>query len=222
VRLFLAVSEYVRQKHIDGGMATERITVKPNFTWAAPRRQGPGEYFIYIGRLSPEKGLPHLLSAWRTIPARLVVVGSGPQESELRSMAPPRVEFRGLVAPADVPALLAGARGMVLPSVCYEAQPRSILEAYAAGVPVVTNRIGGMAEAVVDGETGLLVAPGDFRQWGEAVQRLLDDREADRLGELAYRRWMDRFSPERGLELLEAAYRRALADPSPSSCRSDD
>ncbi len=216
VRRFLAVSRYVRQKHIDAGVAADRIAVKPNFAWGTQRRDGPGEYFVYLGRLSPEKGLARLIEIWQSLSARLVVVGSGPQEAELRSMAPPQVEFRGLVAPTELGPILTGARALVLPSMWYEAQPRSILEAYAAGVPVITNRIGGMSEVVVEEETGLLVEPGDARGWEDAVRRLSDDHEACRLGEAAYGRWKERFSPERGLELLENAYRQAL-DDSPSN-----
>jgi glycosyltransferase involved in cell wall biosynthesis len=210
-RMFLAVSRFVRQKHIDAGWAPERITVKPNFSWPAPRRDRLGDYFVYLGRLSQEKGIAELVTAWRGIPAKLLVVGTGPQESEMRSVAPPQVEFRGLVAATEVPSILAGARALMVPSMCYEGQPRSVLEAYAAGRPVVAHRIGGLPEVVIDGETGLLVDPADERAWSDAVLRLLDDGEAERLGEGAYRCWKDHYSPKRGLQLLEVAYREALA-----------
>jgi glycosyltransferase involved in cell wall biosynthesis len=209
-RKFLAVSQFVRQKHIDAGWAPERITVKPNFSWPAPRRDGLGDYFVFLGRLSPEKGIAELVAAWGRIPAKLVVVGTGPQESEMRSVASPQVEFRGLVAATEVPSILAGARALMVPSMCYEGQPRSVLEAYAAGVPVVAHRIGGLPEVVIEGETGMLVDPADERGWSDAVLRLLDDREARRLGDGAYRCWNNHYSPKRALQLLEIAYREAL------------
>ena len=65
VRRFLAVSDFVRAKHVEAGFPPEQIKVKPNFSWPLPRREGPGEYFLYLGRLSPEKGVPTLLEAWR-------------------------------------------------------------------------------------------------------------------------------------------------------------
>lgn len=212
VQLFLAVSQFVRQKHIDAGWAPERVVVKPNFSWPAHGRVPPGDYFLYMGRLSPEKGLSPLLMAWRRVPAKLVVAGSGPLEAELRAVAPPQVEFRGALAPEELQTVLARARAVVLPSICYEAQPRSVLEAYATGVPVVAHRLGGLPEVVSDGETGLLVDPGQADGWVRAVSRLLDDRETERMGEAAYRRWRDDHSPERALQLLEAAYDRAAGN----------
>lgn len=211
VSRFLAVSRFLRDKHVGAGMAAERVEYKPNFAWPATRREGPGRYFLYLGRLSPEKGCSTLLEAWRSVPAPLVVVGSGPMADELRAAAPPNVEFRGPVPAADVPGILAGARALVFPSVWFEGQPRGILEAYAAGVPVVSSRIGGLPELVEEGVTGIHVRPGDAGDLNRAVGALLDDDESERLGENAWSRWQADFSPERGLDLLVAAYRRALA-----------
>jgi len=213
VQLFLAVSEFVRQKHIDAGWPPERVALKQNFAWPAPGHGSPGDYFLYMGRLSPEKGLSRLLRVWEQIPAKLVVAGTGPLEDELRSVAPPQVEFRGFLPPQDLQPVLARARAVVLPSICYEAQPRSVLEAYATAVPVIAHRLGGLPEVVSDGETGLLVDPGHDDGWVNAAHRLLDDREVERMGAAAYRRWQDDHSPERALRFLEAAYGRALASP---------
>jgi glycosyltransferase involved in cell wall biosynthesis len=213
VQLFLAVSQFVRQKHIDAGWPPERVVLKQNFSWPAPGREPPGDYFLYMGRLSPEKGLSRLLRVWRQVPAKLVVAGTGPLEDELRAVAPPQVEFRGFLPPQDLQPVLARARAVVLPSICYEAQPRSVLEAYANAVPVIAHRLGGLPEVVSDGETGLLVDPDDEDGWVHAAHRLLDDREVEPMKEAAYRRWRDDHSPERALQFLEAAYDRALASP---------
>jgi glycosyltransferase involved in cell wall biosynthesis len=207
---YLAVSRFVRQKYVEAGWPQERIEVKSNFAWENSRREGPGRYFLYLGRLSPEKGIATLLSAWRRSSARLLVVGDGPAAQVLKADAPPNVEFRPTVSPAEVPPLIREARALLLPSVCYEAQPRVILEAYAAGVPVLASDLGALPEAVGP-DSGLLVPPGDAGAWADAVERLLDDRESERLGEGAWRRWRDRYSPERALQNLEDAYRRAAA-----------
>jgi glycosyltransferase involved in cell wall biosynthesis len=210
VTKYLAVSGFVRLKYVEAGWPDDRIEVKSNFAWENPKREGPGRYFLYLGRLSPEKGVATLVSAWRRSSARLLVVGDGPTEAALKADAPPNVEFRPTVSPAEVPALIQEARALLLPSVCYEAQPRVILEAYAAGVPVLASDLGALPEAVPP-DSGLLVAPGDAGAWANAVERLLDDRESERLGEGAWRLWRDRFSPERALQNLEDAYRRAAA-----------
>lgn len=206
---YLAVSEFVREKHVQAGFSADRIQVKSNFAWPSPRRDGPGTRFLFLGRLSPEKGVDTLLSAWRKVDADLDVVGDGPQAAALRRAPPTGVTFRGAVDPSEVAGLLRNARALLVPSIGYEAQPRSILEAYAAGVPVVASRIGAVTELVQDGESGLLVPPGDPRAWEEAVEGLMDDSEAERLGQGAWDRWHDHHSPERGIEDLEEAYRQA-------------
>jgi glycosyltransferase involved in cell wall biosynthesis len=210
VTKYLAVSGFVRRKYVEAGWPEDRIEVKSNFAWESPMRGGPGRYFLYLGRLSPEKGVATLLAAWRRSSARLLVVGDGPEAQALRGGAPANVEFRPTVSPAEVPALIREARALLLPSLWYEAQPRVILEAYAAGVPVLASDLGALPEAVGD-DSGLLVPAGDVDAWSDTVERLLDDRESVRLGQGAWRRWRDRYSPERALQNLEAAYRRAVA-----------
>jgi glycosyltransferase involved in cell wall biosynthesis len=210
VTKYLAVSDFVRRKYVEAGWPDDRIEVKSNFAWKSPRREGPGRYFLYLGRLSPEKGVATLLSAWRRSSARLLVVGDGPAAGALKADPPPNVEFRPTVLPAEVPALIREARALLLPSVCYEAQPRVILEAFAAGVPVLASDLGALPEAVPP-DSGLLAPPGDADAWSDAVERLLDDPESERLGQGAWRRWRDRYSPERALQNLEDAYRRAVA-----------
>jgi glycosyltransferase involved in cell wall biosynthesis len=99
----------------------------------------------------------------------------------------------------------------LVPSRWYEASPRTIVEAYAAGVPVIAGRIGALADAVDDGGTGYLVPPEDAAAWAEASTKLLDVEVSERLGDGALRRWRERHSPEVGLEALEQAYEEALA-----------
>jgi glycosyltransferase involved in cell wall biosynthesis len=108
-----------------------------------------------------------------------------------------------------MPALLARARALIVPSLWYEGAPRIILEAYAAGVPVLASRIGALPELVEHGASGLLFPPNEVAALATAVTRLADDGESERLGEGAWQLWRARFTPERGLKELEACYRRA-------------
>ena len=211
VRLFIAISDFVRQKHIDGGFPSERIIVKPHFAWPVQPREGPGEYFMYLGRLSPEKGVATLLDAWRQVKAKLLVIGDGPEAARLRAAAPRNIEFRGTVEPEEVPQLLRGARAVLSPSVSHEGAGKVVLEAYAAGVPVLVSRAGGLPEVVQDEVTGLVLPPADAGAWAQAVDRLLDDAESERMGRLGRDVWTDRYSREQGLNNLESAYRRAMS-----------
>jgi len=207
---FLAVSDFVQRKHIEAGISQERVVVAPQFAWPTERREGPGDYFLYLGRLTQEKGANALIDAWAPGLGRLVVVGDGPEMAHLRAAAAPNVEFRGLVPASAVPALLRGARALLVPSLWDDAAPRSVTEANAAGVPVLASRIGGLPESVRDGESGLLMTPGAADQWTAAVERLADDSESVRLGDGALRMWSARHRPEHSLGRLESAYAAAL------------
>jgi glycosyltransferase involved in cell wall biosynthesis len=205
VKLFLAVSDFIRRMHVRYGLEERRVRVKQNFSWPLPRREGAGSTFLALGRLSPEKGIDTAINA---IPdgAALTVVGDGPDGQRLRGMAAANVSFVGEVGAEAVPSCLATARAVLVPSRCYEGAPRSIIEAFAAGVPVIASDIGGIAELVEDGVNGVLVDREDSRGWRDAVERLLDDGESSRLGRGAYDTWRARFSPARATTDLEGAY----------------
>jgi glycosyltransferase involved in cell wall biosynthesis len=206
---YLAISRFVRQKHVEAGMPPERIIVKPHFAWPSEVREGPGEYFLYLGRLSREKGVQTLFEAWRGIDARLRIVGDGPDALALRASAPRNVEFVGTLAPDRAQEMIRSARAVLVPSLSYEGAGRVVLEAYAAGVPAVANHIGGLPEVIDDDKTGLLVHRGDPHSWRRAISGLLDDAVSERLGRGGYALWNDRFRPEHGLADLEHAYRGA-------------
>ena len=204
---FLAVSNFIKQKHVEAGISTNRIRVKPNFAWPSRRRNGPGSYFLFMGRVAPEKGLSTVVAATQSHPRlELVVAGDGPDLPRLRSVAGSNVRFLGPVERDKVTDLLVGARAIVVPSRWYEGAPRAVAEAFAAGVPVLASDIGALPEFIDDGRTGILVDMDNGREWTAAMETLLDDAESQRMGEAAYACWRERFSPERGLKDLEAAY----------------
>jgi len=210
VSLFLPVSRFVLDKHVQAGFAADRMLMKPNFCWPRPRRSGSGEYFLYVGRLSPEKDVRTLLEAWRSIRAPLILAGDGPDRQALQAIAPAGVEFRGTVPPDEVTELLNGARAVVVPTRCNEGGPRSVIEAYAAGVPVIATGLGALPEMIEHGVSGMLVPPGRADAWVEAVGDLMDAGTAVRLGQGALDRWARLHSPDVGLVELESAYRVAL------------
>ncbi|MGH2540128.1 MAG: glycosyltransferase [Actinomycetota bacterium] len=214
VTRFLAVGEFVKRKHVEAGFDASRILVKANFVAAQDRRSGPGGRFLFLGRLAPEKGLDTVLRAWARTPrgAELDVVGSGPDEEALRLVGATdgRVRFHGQVEPDRIPELLAEARALLVPSRWYEAAPRTIVEAYASGVPVVASDIGALPDSVEHERGGLLVPPEDEGAWASAIESLLDDDTSSRLGDGAYRRWQERHSPDVGLAELESCYRTAV------------
>jgi glycosyltransferase involved in cell wall biosynthesis len=210
VTLYLAVSQFVASKHLEAGVSSERVRVKRNFSWESRKRKGAGDYFLFIGRLSAEKGLATLLRAWPGTHANLLVVGDGPEADRLKSSAPPGVGFTGAISPHDVPSMLRGARALVVPSEWYEPAPKVVLEAYAAGVPVVARNIGGLSEMVKDGVSGYLVDSSDPNAWAARLRKLEDDDTSMQLGEGARRLWHDRYRPDIALKELEACYNEAV------------
>lgn len=209
VTLFAAVSSFVRNKLVEGGLDAHRVRVRHNFSWPMPRRNGAGSTFLVLSRLSPEKGIDTVMHAWSG-QGRLVVAGDGPERERLTALAPAGVEFLGAVDAKAVPGLLADARALLVPSRCYEGSPRAVVEALAAGVPVISSDIGGLPEHVEDRRNGLLVPPDDTDAWATAIDLLRHDDPSLELGEGAYRRWQADFSPEVALRSLEALYREAI------------
>lgn len=133
-------------------------------------------YVLYAGRLSKEKGVEVLAKAAKLLPqVKFVVCGDGPDKKFLENI--PNIELRGFVGGNDLYKLIAEARFEIVPSVWYENCPISILEAQALGTPVVTASVGGMAELVEDGVTGLYVHPMTGKSLAKVIERLMNDNE---------------------------------------------
>ena len=177
---------------------------------ALPSADGAvGEGFCVIGRLSPEKGVVVALEAARRAGVTLTVAGEGPSGSSLRA-AYPEAKFVGLLDELSAARLVGRSRAVVVPSVCLENAPMSVLEAMSAEKPVIASSIGGIPEQVLDGVDGLLVPPGDIDGFAAAMRRCAeDDSLCARLGHAARETVRQRFSPETHLEDLLVTYRAA-------------
>lgn len=175
VALYIAVSEFTRDKYISGGMAPEQIVVKPNFIHPTPLPgNGGGGYALYVGRLSQEKGIATMLEAWKSAsnPIPLKIVGEG-QLAELviaAAKAARGTEYLGPKSLPEVLELMRSAEFLVFPSVWYETMGRTIMEAFAVGTPVVASRIGPPASMVIQGETGFHFEPGNVAELRERVE----------------------------------------------------
>jgi glycosyltransferase involved in cell wall biosynthesis len=166
VDLYISLTEFARRKYIQAGFAAEKIVTKSNCVYPDPGRgPGDGEFVLFVGRLSMEKGIGTLLSAWdRLRPAcALKIVGEGPASSELRacSQNTPNIEWLGLKTSSEVQDLMGAASVTVFPSELYETFGRVAIESFAKGTPVIASRIGALAEVVKDMRTGLLFEVGN-------------------------------------------------------------
>ena len=213
VARFLAVSEHVAARHVEGGLDPARVRVVPNFldmpgdAEAPAAGDGPAAGVLYVGPASAHKGRAVLLEAHRRLPAglaRLVVVGDGGPDV-------PGVEYAGRL---DGDALWARYRAgavVVVPSVWPEPCPTVALEAMGWGRPLVASRTGGLPDLVVDGDNGLLVPPGDPAALAAALRGLLeDDGRRHAMGAAALAR-ARAFSTAAVVPRIEATYREATA-----------
>ena len=159
-------------------------------------------HVLFVGRLSPEKGVLELVEACGGLP--LVVIGDGP----LRARVPGAV---GFVPPDELGPYYERASVVAAPSL-REGYGIAVREAMAWGRPVVASAVGGLVDAVEDGVTGLLVPPGDVAALREAIERLLGDAELrERLGAAARERAAQRFSLEAAAVEQQAVYAEAIA-----------
>lgn len=131
-------------------------------------------YIVYVGRLSKEKGIENIAGTAKLLSGyNFVVAGSGPDEDMLKGID--NIRLVGFVGGNELCELMGKAKVLLLPSVCYENCPLSILEAHALGVPVVTMNSGGMAELVKDGVTGLLVDGPTPKGIAEKLKQIFED-----------------------------------------------
>jgi glycosyltransferase involved in cell wall biosynthesis len=211
VTRYIALNGFARDKYIEGGLPAERIRIKPNFApsganpdWAA-RRGG-----LYVGRLSSEKGLDVLAGAVRTTDASdLEVIGSGPLEALARQSFGER--YLGYRPLDDIMARMRSAQFLIVPSICYENSPRTIVEAFSCGLPVIASRLGALIDIVKDGVTGLLFNPGDPADLAEKIAWAKSHPEQMlRMGRAAHADYEANYTPQRNYKMLIDIYDDAI------------
>jgi glycosyltransferase involved in cell wall biosynthesis len=223
VDLFLAPTEFVRDKLISAGFPAQQIEVLPHFqALPAENLLVPEKgYILYFGRLSTEKGLDELLHAMERLPhVPLVIAGEGPERTRLESLARDlklaNVLFAGMVGGAKLEQLIAGCCFSVFPSHAYETLGKSILESYAWGRPVVASDLGSRREMVEQGVTGFLYPAGDRDQLAEAIEFLFNRASlTKRMGIESRRRLHERHDPAQHLDALLEIYSRLAASKRP-------
>ncbi|WP_147046789.1 glycosyltransferase family 4 protein [Methylobacterium gnaphalii] len=213
VDAFAVPSRFYIDKLVEWGWPRERFVHVPNFVDAAalrPETQA-GDGFLYVGRLSPEKGLDTLVRAGALSRQPVTIVGTGPMEETLRALAAETgadVRFLGFRTGEALHEAIRGCRAVVLPATWYENAPISVLEAYALGRPVIGTRIGGLPEMIREGETGAIVPPGDAEALAAALTRFaaLPSESLSAMGR-AGRLWVETdFSREAYRDRLLALY----------------
>jgi glycosyltransferase involved in cell wall biosynthesis len=217
VDLFIAVSGFEREILVSGGLPAEKIVVKPNFvgsdTWKAERNEE--DVALFVGRLSPEKGIGTLLSAWKTgkIPLGLKIVGDGPMTDEVRSCAAGEtgIEYLGAQPPDAVYREMAKAKFLVFPSEWFETFGRTVVEAFAQGTPVLAADLGAVRELVEEGVTGYRFSPGNVDALVAGTRRFPTGKDYEQMRSNCRNLFLRRFTAEINYTLLIDIYARAIA-----------
>ena len=219
VDCYIALTEFAREKMIQGGLPAGKIRVKPNFVLPDPGpRKDDGDYALFVGRLVDLKGVGTLLAAWSKLPKSipLVIAGDGPfrpaMEKQIADLKLTNVDYRGRLSRQETLAAMKGARFLMFPSEWYEGFPVTIAESFACGVPVLCSRLGGMREIVDDGRTGLHFNPGDAADLAEKVQWAWSNpEEIISMGAAARAEFEAKYSAERNFGMLTEIYESVLS-----------
>jgi glycosyltransferase involved in cell wall biosynthesis len=218
IDIFIVFTEFYCQKFIQGGLPGNKIVVKPHFVDPDPGlRSNRGDYALFIGRLSPEKGVNILLDAWRRLSdIPLKVRGNGPLLKEVQDFAAhyqSRVEvLPNRLLPQEWTDLMRGARFVVWPTQgYYETFGLVAIEAFAFGMPVIASRTGAMAEVVADQRTGLHFTAGDSDDLARKVAwAWTHAHEMEVMGRNARCEYETKYTAERNYKMLVDIYRRAI------------
>jgi glycosyltransferase involved in cell wall biosynthesis len=216
VDLFIATSGFQRDLLVRGGLPAKRVVVKPNFVGldTLSPETNREDIALFVGRLSPEKGITTLLSAWNTgrIRLRLKIIGDGPMVNAVRSCAARNsgVEYVGQQPPEAVYREMAKAKFLVFPSECFETFGRTVVEAFSRSTPVLAADLGGVRELVEEGVTGYRFPPGDADALAAGALRFPAGEDYERMGSNCRNLFESQFTAEINRRLLMEIYASAL------------
>lgn len=210
VTRYIALNAFCRDKFIEGGLPASRIAIKPNFVDLPAPVDGPRSGGLFVGRLSPEKGISTLVEAACKVPElEILAIGSGTEEARLRDVS--NVRHLGFCDRVTVGRHLSRAAFLVMPSICYETFGLVILEAYANGTPVIASRLGAIADLVRVGVTGLLFAPGDAADLAAKLRWAVEHPvEMARMGQAARAEYEANYTADINYRQLMTIYDEAI------------
>jgi len=209
---FLVLSDFARGLAAKSGLTPGKILRHDNFALdpgARSHRADGSDRVLAVGRLSPEKGFRELVQHWNQRASddlKLTILGDGPEREALSAIAGQNVELVGRCDPSEVSRMMLNSRALVFPSRWFEGQPLVLLEALAAGLPIVASNHPPIREVLDDG-VQVLVDSGD---WRACLENLDDGRWVSDASEAARRRYDERYRPEIAAERLEAIYRSVI------------
>ena len=222
VDAFVALSDFQKDKMVKAGLVEANVYVKPPFYVNPPSPLSWEEReskVVFVGRLGMEKGLNILIDAWkqwgREAP-QLEIIGDGPERVRLQKSVKGngienKISFLGQLPFLEVQKRLRLARLLVLPSLCFEGFPMTIIEAFSLGVPVAASDIGPLPNIVKNGESGILLKPGHSLSLYHTIKKIWD--RSDRLsllGQGARQEFDEKYTADTNYETLMKIYDAAI------------
>jgi glycosyltransferase involved in cell wall biosynthesis len=218
VDAYLTPSRFCREIFVHSGIPSKKMIYKPNFLGKDyGRRTTAGDYALFVGRLSPEKGLMHMLAAWRSLPEiPLLIAGDGPQYEEARQFvnrANLPVKLLGRLDAEQTIVCIKGSRFLVFPSRWYEPFGMGLLEAASCGVPAIASDIGAIPELVSHQKTGLLFDPNNFDELTDQVRWAWSHpNDMEQMGGAARQLYLESFTADKNYPQLIDVYRGLLTN----------
>lgn len=216
---FITLSEFSKSIFAKSklNVPMDKFVVKPNFEKVAEvTKEYPSDYFVYVGRLSEEKGIIPLLHAWKATEHKIKIFGTGPLQKEVELIVSnsPNMQYMGFQDKQTLSNQIASASAVIVPSVCYESMPLAVLEAYALGTPVIASSIGILTEMVVPLYTGLLFDPHNhinmvqtLAEWKSLPKEKILEIKAN-----CQKEYLQKYSQPIVMNELEKIYNEVLAE----------
>jgi len=213
VDAYIALTEFGKNKFIEAGLPAEKIFVKPNFLPNPPEpNYSHQNYACFLGRISKEKGLGLLIEAFKLLrnsQFKIKIIGDGPLknyfEEKVKKEGINGIEFLGRKEHLESMEILKNAKFLILPSICYEMFPMTLIEAFACGKPVVASNLGVFSELVQNGKTGLLFEAGNIEDLAEKIKWMIEN-DCSEMGKNARKLFEERYSEKKNFEILIEIY----------------
>jgi len=218
IERYIVLTEFSREKFKNSALRipAEQFVIKPNFVMDFGAGESKREdFFLFVGRLSEEKGIEVLLKATRIYDFKLKIIGDGPFRSMVEDYAAenPNIQYLGFRQKAFIIDIMKKAKALIFPSIWYEGFPVTILEAFSTGTPVIASKLGGMKEVVTDGFNGLHFEAGNEIDLVNRIKNFEEQGEHSLLmNRNARNTYLEKYTPERNYHQLKGIYYQAMKE----------
>lgn len=218
---FIVLTQYAKNIFLNSTIKItgDQIVVKPNFC-AVPALQPvkAADYFLFVGRLSEEKGIDLLLKTFATSPYTIKIAGDGPLLGDIITYRTqyPNIEFLGSMEKARILDLMCHCNALVFPSIWYEGMPLTIIEAFACGTPVIASRLGAMESMIEPGYNGLHFEAGNENDLKIQLEKWqhLDGEQKELYRKNARSSYEQYYTPEKNFMQLMHIYKAVMEEGS--------